>query len=80
MSCPYILASQTACNSGSKCLVPQLSDTYCANKGWLLITKLEKVYFHVYRLEEDGGLLKEGAVTLSLLVLRACSYKTKAKA
>ena len=36
--------------------------------------------FPVYRLEEDGYLLKEGAVTLSLLVLRACSYKTKAEA
>ena len=34
----------------------------------------------VYRLEEEGSVLKEGAVMLSLLVLRACSYKTKAKA
>ena len=34
----------------------------------------------VYRLEEDVVLLKEGAVRLSFLVLRACSYKTKAEA
>ena len=34
----------------------------------------------VYRLEEDGSVLKEGAVRLSFLVLRACSYKTKAEA
>ena len=34
----------------------------------------------VYRLEEDGSVLKEGGVRLSLLVLRACSYKTKAEA
>ncbi len=34
----------------------------------------------VYRLEEDGNLQEEGAVTLSLLVLRACSYKTQAEA
>ena len=33
----------------------------------------------VYRLEEDGGLLKEGGVRLSLRVLRACSYKTGAE-
>ena len=38
------------------------------------------VYFHVYRLEEDGNLMKEGCVRLSLLVLRACSYKTNAEA
>ena len=31
----------------------------------------------VYRLEEDVGLLQEGAVRISFLVLRACSYKTK---
>ena len=34
----------------------------------------------VYRLEEDVGLLQEGGVRLSFLVLRACSYKTKAEA
>ena len=34
----------------------------------------------VYRLEEDVGLLQEGGVRLSLSVLRACSYKTKAEA
>ena len=34
----------------------------------------------VYRLEEDGDLLQEGAVRISFLVLRACSYKTKAEA
>ena len=42
--------------------------------------KLEKGLFPVYRLEEDVGLLQEGAVRLSLSVLRACSYKAKAEA
>ena len=36
--------------------------------------------FPVYRLEEDVGLLQEGGVKLSFLMLRACSYKTKAEA
>ena len=36
--------------------------------------------FPVYRLEEDVSLLKEGGVRLSVWVLRACSYKTKAEA
>ena len=36
--------------------------------------------FPVYRLEEDVGLLQEGAVRVTVLVLRACSYKTKAEA
>ena len=34
---------------------------------------------YVYRLEEDGGLLKEGGVGLQVGALRACSYKTKAE-
>ena len=42
--------------------------------------KPEKGLIPVYRLEEDGSVLKEGAVRLSLSVLRACSYKTKAEA
>ena len=33
----------------------------------------------VYRLEEDVVLLKEGAVRLTVLALRACSYKTKSE-
>ena len=33
----------------------------------------------VYRLEEDGGLLQEGGVSLPVLLLRACSYKTKSE-
>ena len=33
--------------------------------------------FHVYRLEEDVSLLKEGGGRLSVWTLRACSYKTK---
>ena len=39
-----------------------------------------KDLFLVYRLEEDGSLLKEGAVRLSFGALRACSYKTKTEA
>ena len=34
----------------------------------------------VYRLEEDGSVLEEGGVRLSLRAIRACSYKTKAEA
>ena len=36
--------------------------------------------FPVYRLEEYGGLLQEGGGGLPVLLLRACSYKTKAEA
>ena len=35
--------------------------------------------FPVYRLEEDGSVLKEGGVSLPVLLLRACSYKTKSE-
>ena len=38
-----------------------------------------KGLFPVYRLEEDVGLLQEGAVRLSLLALRTRSYKNKAE-
>ena len=38
-----------------------------------------KGLFPVYRLEEDVGLLQEGAVRLSLRAIRACSYKTEAE-
>ena len=38
-----------------------------------------KGLFPVYRLEEDVGLLQEGAVRLTVLAIRACSYKTKAE-
>ena len=39
-----------------------------------------KRFIPVYRLGEDGDLLKEGADMLSVWVLRARSYKNKAKA
>ena len=35
--------------------------------------------FPVYRLEEYGGLLQEGGGGLPVLLLRACSYKTKSE-
>ena len=35
---------------------------------------------HVYRLGEDGDLLKEGDGRLSVWALRARSYKTRAEA
>ena len=38
-----------------------------------------KCLFPVYRLEEDGRVLKEGGGGLPVLLLRACSYKTKAE-
>ena len=40
----------------------------------------EKRFIPVYRLGEDGDLLKEGDVRLSDWALRARSYKTKAEA
>ena len=62
--------------------LPAVSVSKGKYPGWSLIAlrNLKMVYFHVYRLEEDGSVLKEGGVTLSLLVLRACSYKSKAEA
>ena len=36
--------------------------------------------YHVYGLEEDGSLLQEGGVRLSVWALRARSYKTRAEA
>ena len=39
-----------------------------------------KWFIPVYRLGEDGDLLKEGGGMLSVWVLRACSYKTRAEA
>ena len=38
-----------------------------------------KGLFPVYRLEEYGGLLQEGGGGLPVLLLRACSYKTKSE-
>ena len=37
-------------------------------------------FISVYRLGEDGDLLKEGGGMLSICALRARSYKTKAEA
>ena len=37
-------------------------------------------FFHVYRLEEDGNLMKEGCVKLTVRTIRAGSYKTEAEA
>ena len=39
-----------------------------------------KMVFPVYRLGEDGDLLKEGDGMLLVWALRACSYKTRAEA
>ena len=39
-----------------------------------------KGLFPVYRLEEDGSVLEEGGVRLTVLALRARSYKAKAEA
>ena len=36
-------------------------------------------FISVYRLAEDGSLLKEGGGRLSVWALRACSYKAKAE-
>ena len=46
---------------------------------YLYIDDGPEYVFYVYRLEEDVSLLKEGGVRLSIWVLRACSYKTKAE-
>ena len=39
-----------------------------------------KGLFPVYRLEEDGSLLQEGGVRLTVYALRTRSYKNKAEA
>ena len=44
-----------------------------------IISKAKR-FIPVYRLGEDGGLLKEGDGRLSVWALRARSYKTKAEA
>ena len=36
-------------------------------------------FFHVYRLEEDVGLLQEGGVRLTVRTIRVGSYKTEAE-
>ena len=41
---------------------------------------LTKGLYHVYGLEEEGSLLQEGGVMLSVWALRARSYKTGAEA
>ena len=48
-----------------------LEDCHIINKGR---------FIPVYRLGEDGDLLKEGGDMLLVWALRACSYKTKAEA
>ena len=53
--------------------------------GWypttgMTATSNAKRFILVYRLGEDGDLLKEGDGRLSVWALRARSYKTKAKA
>ena len=50
------------------------------NTNCYYLRNQQKVYFHVYRLEEYGGLLKEGGVRLTVLALRTRSYKNKAEA
>ena len=47
--------------------------------GWQY-TRGWEWFFLVYRLGEDGDLLKEGGGMLLVWVLRARSYKTKAEA
>ena len=42
--------------------------------------KPENGLFPVYRLEEDGSVLKEGGVRLTVKALRTRSYKNKAEA
>ena len=48
--------------------------------GWQYAAGRAKRFFPVYRLGEDGGLLKEGDGMLLVWALRARSYKTRAEA
>ena len=61
-------------------LVREPTDSREVEADYWLLSETWKGLFPVYRLEEDVGLLQEGAVRLSLSVLRACSYKAKAEA
>ena len=45
----------------------------------MITTCKAKRFIPVYRLGEDGDLLKEGDGMLLVWALRACSYKTKAE-
>ena len=62
--------------------LPAVSVSKGKYPGWSLIAlrNLKMVYFHVYRLEEDGSVLKEGGVRLTVKALRTRSYKNKAEA
>ena len=48
--------------------LPAVSVSKGKYPGWSLIAlrNLKMVYFHVYRLEEDGSVLKEGGVRLTV--------------
>ena len=59
--------------------VRQLSCGWYPTSGMPATCKAKR-FIPVYRLGEDGGLLKEGDGMLSVWALRARSYKTKAEA
>ena len=46
---------------------------------WLKKIQRTGRFIYVYRLGEDGDLMKYGAVMLQFRALRASSYKTKAE-
>ena len=48
--------------------------------AWRAVRQRTGRFIPVYRLGEDGDLLKEGGGMLSVWALRARSYKTKAEA
>ena len=71
----------------TQCTALQAAERYVRQPscGWYPITGMTstckaKRFISVYRLGEDGNLLKEGGGMLLVWALRARSYKTKAEA
>ena len=54
--------------------------THHQASAWKAVRQRKGRFISVYRLGEDGDLLKEGDGMLSVWALRARSYKTKAEA
>ena len=58
---------------------PSVYMTHHHTSSWRAIRQRMGRFISVYRLGEDGDLLKEDDGRLSVWALRACSYKTKAE-
>ena len=74
----YQVTQGTALQAAER-YVRQLSSGWYPTTG-MTATSEGKGFISVYRLGEDGDLLKEGGGMLLVWVLRASSYKTRAEA